>query len=70
VLDCANFSSEVMTQQRFFAHYMHARETDASGAVRMLKVKDWPPEERFAVAMVGRAAAIAVAMVSMPYYCC
>ena len=51
VLDCKGFTPLHMTQQAFFQHYMHGTEIDA-GKPRMLKVKDWPPDEHFSVRLV------------------
>ena len=41
-----------MTQHAFFQHYMYGSEVDERGRPRMLKVKDWPPDEHFRVRMV------------------
>ena len=41
-----------MSQHAFFQHYMTGSEVDEEGRPRMLKVKDWPPEEHFRVRMV------------------
>ena len=52
VLDCRGFLQTTMSQHAFFQHYMTGSEVDEEGRPRMLKVKDWPPEEHFRVRMV------------------
>ncbi len=51
VLDCRNWEVEEMPEIRFFEGYEKG-VVDARGLPRMLKVKDWPPDEDFKQRMV------------------
>ena len=51
VLDCETGLFEGMTQHAFFRGYMRTGEREG-GDERMIKVKDWPPEEDFSSRLV------------------
>ncbi len=52
MLDCRDFRLMQLSQHAFFQHYMSGTELYDDGTPRMLKVKDWPPEEHFRTRMV------------------
>ncbi|GFH31894.1 JmjC domain-containing protein, partial [Haematococcus lacustris] len=51
VLDCRTWKAEDMSEAAFFHGYANG-VVDDEGRPRMLKVKDWPPEQEFRERMV------------------
>lgn len=66
VLDCMTNQFELMSQHAFFRGYVMAGESGGVGK-RMIKVKDWPPEEDFSSRLVRHNQDF-LEMLPLPFY--